>query len=75
MGIEEHTFFNYFCHHFIMDLSATRTARRKRAAELVTRRERKTRFFCSGIAVLMFILAASAFLLRWFMEAPPLMPH
>lgn len=58
-----------------MDFADTRAARRKRASDLLARRERKTRFVCSGLAVLMCILAASAFLVRWFTEAPPLMPQ
>jgi hypothetical protein len=71
---EEHTFFSPFT-GFIMDFVQTRAARRKRASELSARKERKIIVFCSGIAVLMFMLAASAFLLRWFTESPPLMPH
>ncbi|MGV3740895.1 MAG: hypothetical protein ACO1NO_01135 [Burkholderiaceae bacterium] len=58
-----------------MEFADTRAARRKRVSELLARRERKTRFVCSGIALLMFFLAASAFLLRWFTEAPPIMPQ
>lgn len=71
-----HTFSNLpYLHHLVMDFAQTRVARRRRAAELSARKERKIRFFCSGVAVLMFIFAASAFLLRWFTESPPLMPQ
>jgi hypothetical protein len=58
-----------------MEFLDTRTARRQRAMDLLSRRERRTRLFCSGIAALVFLLAASAFLLRWFTESPPLMPQ
>jgi hypothetical protein len=73
--VEEHTLCNSSFRIFAMEFVDTRTARRKRAANLLSRRERKVRLLCSGIALLMFFLAASAFLLRWFTEAPPLMPQ
>lgn len=58
-----------------MELVDTRMARRRRASELVARRERRIRIFCAGIAVVLVLLSASAFLVRWFTEAPPLIPH
>jgi hypothetical protein len=73
--VEEHTLCNSSFRIFTMEFVDTRTARRRRAADLLSRRERRTRLFCSGIAALVFLLAASAFLLRWFTEAPPLMPQ
>jgi t-SNARE complex subunit (syntaxin) len=58
---------------FMQDAEAG-TQKRRKSAETVARKERKINLLCFGLALILGIFAASAFLLNWIFEAPPLMP-